>query len=193
MSLKIYLLRHGETDYSQRGAFCGDLDINLTPEGKQMAHSFADAYRSIPWTDIYVSPMKRAIATAQPLCDALDLSMQMRDGLKEISYGAWEDQELETVRQHYEEDYIRWQTDPAYRGREESFQTLLSLRTVQAVLPHTALQLIVSSSGSARFRMGFNHCEKSQAREVGVCPLLMVLDISTRSPSLLLILPQNTS
>jgi probable phosphoglycerate mutase len=82
-----------------------------------MAQYFAEAYRSIPWTDVYVSPMKRAIATAQPLCDALGLTMQLRDGLKEISYGAWEDQELGTVRQHYEEDYIRWQTDPAWNPR----------------------------------------------------------------------------
>src|SRR5450631_550519 len=76
MSLKIYLLRHGETAYSQRGAYCGALDAELTAEGHQMAQAFADAYRSIPWTDVYVSPMKRAIATAQPLCDAVGLPMQ---------------------------------------------------------------------------------------------------------------------
>jgi probable phosphoglycerate mutase len=125
MSLKIYLLRHGETDYSQRGAFCGNLDIDLTAEGRQMAQAFAEAYRSIPWTDVYVSPMKRAIATAQPLCDGLGLTMQLRDGLREISYGAWEDQELAYVRQHYEDDYIRWQTDPAWNpptGRETAIQ-----------------------------------------------------------------------
>ncbi|WP_442497321.1 histidine phosphatase family protein [Methylobacter sp. sgz302048] len=114
MTLKIYLLRHGETTYSQRGAYCGALDAELTPEGRQMAQFFAEAHRSIPWTDVYVSPMKRAIATAQPLCDALGLAMQIRDGLHEISYGAWEDQELEYVRQHYEQDYLRWQTDPAW-------------------------------------------------------------------------------
>ena len=93
-------------------------------------------------------------------------------------------------------DFHRTDSTPlrAYIGVEKSlFQTLPSLRTVRAVLPHTALQSIVSSSGSARFRMGFVHCEKSQAREVGIGPLLMVLDISSRSPSLLLILPQNTS
>ena len=116
MSLKIYLLRHGETEYSQRGAYCGALDAMLTPEGHQMAEAFASAYGSIPWTDVYVSPMKRAIATAQPLCDALGLTMQFRDGLREISYGAWEDQELDYVRQHYEQDYIRWQTDPAWNA-----------------------------------------------------------------------------
>ncbi len=43
MSLKIYLLRHGETEYSQRGAYCGALDPELTPEGSQMAEAFADA------------------------------------------------------------------------------------------------------------------------------------------------------
>jgi broad specificity phosphatase PhoE len=114
MSLKIYLLRHGETTYSQRGAFCGAIDADLTPEGMQMAQFFAEAYRSIPWADVYISPMKRAIATAQPLCDALGLSMQIRDGLREISYGAWEDQELDYVREKHDLDYLRWQTDPAW-------------------------------------------------------------------------------
>jgi broad specificity phosphatase PhoE len=116
MTLKIYLLRHGETTYSQRGAYCGALDAELTPEGRQMAQFFAEAYRSISWAGVYVSPMKRAIATAQPLCDALGLTMQIRDGLREINYGAWEDQELDTVRQHYEQDYLRWQTDPAWNA-----------------------------------------------------------------------------
>jgi len=125
MTLKIYLLRHGETTYSQRGAYCGALDAELTPEGRQMAQFFAEAYRSLPWTDVYVSPMKRAIATAQPLCDALGLPMQIRDGLREISYGAWEDQEQDTVRKRYEEDYLRWQTDPAWNpptGGETAIQ-----------------------------------------------------------------------
>lgn len=90
-----------------------------------MAHSFSEVYRSIPWTDVYVSPMKRAIATARPLCDALGLPMQIRDGLREISYGAWEDQEQDAVRQLYQEDYLRWQTDPAWNpptGGETAIQ-----------------------------------------------------------------------
>ena len=123
MSLKIYWLRHGETEYSRRGAFGGD----LIPEGEQMAQSFAEAYRSIPWTDVYVSPMKRAIATARPLCDTLGLTMLMRDGLREISYGMWEDQKLDTVRQHYQEDYIRWQTDPAWNSPTTGGETAIQI------------------------------------------------------------------
>ena len=125
MSLKIYLLRHGETEYSQKGTFCGAIDADLTAEGSQMAQFFAEAYRAIPWTAVYVSPMKRAIATAQPLCDTLNLTLQIRDGLREIGYGAWEDQEQDYVKQHYEQDFMRWQTDPAWNpptGGETAIQ-----------------------------------------------------------------------
>jgi broad specificity phosphatase PhoE len=114
LSLKLYFLRHGETPYSETGAYCGEVDAELTPEGTQMAEAFAEAYRSIPWTAAYVSPMKRTIATAKPLCEAVGLQMQLRDGLKEIRYGKWEDKTLDFVKQHYWDDYIHWLAEPAW-------------------------------------------------------------------------------
>lgn len=114
MTLRIYFLRHGETEYSQRGTYCGALNPELTPQGSLMANAFADAYRSIVWADVYVSPMKRAIATAQPLCETLGLTMQIREGLREISYGAWEDRGQEDVRLRHEQDYLRWLAEPAW-------------------------------------------------------------------------------
>src|SRR6201998_2792576 len=79
-----------------------------------MAESLAESYRSIAWRAVYVSPMKRTIATAKPLCDALKLEMQLRDGLKEIRYGKWEDKSMDFVKKHYLDDYIRWLTEPAW-------------------------------------------------------------------------------
>ena len=114
MSLKLYFLRHGETIYSKRGGYCGDLDPELTSEGAQMARAFADVYRLIAWTGVYLSPMKRTITTAKPLCDALGLEMQLRDGLKEIRYGKWEDKSVDFVKQHYWDDYMRWLAEPAW-------------------------------------------------------------------------------
>jgi broad specificity phosphatase PhoE len=116
LSLKLYFLRHGETIYSATGAFCGEVDVELTPEGNQMAEAFAAAYRSMPWTAAYVSPMKRTIATAKPLCEAIGLEMQLRDGLKEIRYGKWEDKTVDFVKQHYWDDYIRWLAEPAWNA-----------------------------------------------------------------------------
>jgi probable phosphoglycerate mutase len=114
MSLTLYLIRHGETIYSQTGGYCGELDPELTDAGKQMASEFAMAYQSTSWQAIYVSPMKRTIATAQPLCDAIGMEMQLRDGLKEIRYGEWEDKTSEYVKAHFAEDYERWLTEPAW-------------------------------------------------------------------------------
>jgi broad specificity phosphatase PhoE len=114
MSLKLYLLRHGETAYGKTGGYCGELDPALTSEGVQMAHEFAKAYRGVPWAAVFVSPMKRTIATAKTLCDALSITMQLRDGLKEIRYGKWEDQTVEYVKQHYLDDYLRWLAEPTW-------------------------------------------------------------------------------
>lgn len=125
MSLTLYLIRHGETIYSQTGGYCGELDPELTDEGRQMAEAFAMAYRSTPWNAIYVSPMKRTIATAKPLCDAIGMEMQLHDGLKEIRYGEWEGKTSEYVKEHYPEDYERWLTEPAWNapvGGETSVQ-----------------------------------------------------------------------
>ncbi|MBD2462363.1 histidine phosphatase family protein [Oscillatoria sp. FACHB-1407] len=116
MSLKLYLLRHGETTYSRTGGYCGELDPDLTPEGEEMAKGFAETYHTVPWDAVYVSPMKRTIATAKPLCDALGIEMQLRDGLKEIRYGEWEGKTQDFVKENYLDDYIRWMTEPAWNA-----------------------------------------------------------------------------
>ena len=114
MSLNLYFLRHGETTYSISGSYCGIVDAPLTPEGVQMAQAFAQAYQSVPWTAVYCSPMQRTVNTAKPLCDAIGIEMQLRDGLKELGYGEWEDKTPEWVKEHYLEDYIKWMTEPAW-------------------------------------------------------------------------------
>ena len=114
MSLKLYLLRHGETVYSRTGGYCGDLDADLTPEGQKMADAFALAHSAIAWEAVFVSPMKRTIATATPLCEAVGLEMQLLDGLRELRYGKWEGQTNEFVKATYTDDYVRWLSEPAW-------------------------------------------------------------------------------
>ena len=116
MSLRLYLLRHGETVFSKSGGYCGDLDPELTPEGAEMARQFAEAYRALKWEAAYVSPMKRTIATAKPLCDAANVTMNLRDGLKEIRYGAWEGLTQDYVKANFAADYVKWLTEPAWNA-----------------------------------------------------------------------------
>ncbi|WP_218082824.1 histidine phosphatase family protein [Anthocerotibacter panamensis] len=114
MSLNLYFLRHGQTTFSKADAFCGSLDPELTPDGTRMAEAFAQSYRALPWEAVYSSPMKRTIATASPLCTDLGLTLELRDGLKEINYGRWEGQSKELVEQQFHDAYLRWLADPAW-------------------------------------------------------------------------------
>ena len=116
MSLRLYFLRHGQTPFSRENSYCGALDPELTDEGTQMAEAFAIAYQATAWTAIFASPMKRTIATAKPLCDAIGIGMRLRDGLKEIKYGKWEGETVEAVQANYTEDYVKWLAEPAWNA-----------------------------------------------------------------------------
>ena len=117
MSLRLYFLRHGQTELSREDSFCGSgLDPELTPEGLEMAKAFASAYREKMWSAVYSSSLKRAIASAQPLCDALSMTMQVRPDLNEIGYGKWEGLTREIVARDYHDDYVSWLADPAWHA-----------------------------------------------------------------------------
>jgi broad specificity phosphatase PhoE len=115
MNLTLYFLRHGETDSSRADAFAGSkLEVELTPTGQAMAEAFTAAYRSLEWQAVYVSPMRRTVATAQPLCAALKREMEQRDSLKEMDFGLWEGLLPVDIQRDYPEDYLRWNADPAW-------------------------------------------------------------------------------
>ena len=117
MGLILYFLRHGQTELSRDDAFCGSgLDPELTPEGLQMAQAFANAYRTTEWRAIYSSSLRRAITTAQPLCEAIGATLNKRPELNEIGYGQWEGLTKEKVEQQYHDDYIKWLADPAWHA-----------------------------------------------------------------------------
>jgi broad specificity phosphatase PhoE len=117
MSLTLYLLRHGQTALSREDVFCGSgLDPELTQEGLEMAEAFAEAYRINSWTAIFTSQLRRTIATAAPLCEALGIEPEICAGLNEIGYGSWEGRTKEEVDGDYHDDYVNWLADPAWHA-----------------------------------------------------------------------------
>jgi broad specificity phosphatase PhoE len=115
MTLRLYLLRHGQTAMSRANVFCGrGLDPALTDEGVSMADAFAAAYRDRTWTAIYSSPLKRAIDTATPLAAARGLAVVQREELAEVDYGQWDGLTAEAVARDWHDEYERWTADPAW-------------------------------------------------------------------------------
>jgi probable phosphoglycerate mutase len=135
MNLTLYFLRHGQTNLSREDNFCGSgLDPQLTADGLKMAQAFADAYRTTAWRAIYASSLKRAIDTAKPLCDALGIPLQVRAGLNEIAYGAWEGLSKERVNEIYPDDYVNWLDDPArHAPTGGELATIVAQRALQVI------------------------------------------------------------
>src|SRR6185312_11120813 len=81
--------------------------------------------RKTPWAAIYCSPMRRAIATAAPLSELVGIPLQLREGLKEIAYGAWEGKTPEETDREFHDDYLSWLADPGWNaptGGEKGIQ-----------------------------------------------------------------------
>jgi len=161
MSLTIYFLRHGETTASQTGGYCGTLDPDLTPEGYQMAKDFADAYKSFSWTAVFSSPLRRAVATAKPLCEAAGIRMHLKEGLREIAYGQWEGKNPEAVNREFHDDYVRWLSDPGWnaptggeRGVDIARRSSLMLEEIEKTYT-TGNVLVVSHKATIRIMLCF--------------------------------------
>ena len=62
---RVYLIRHGETEWSLSGKHTSRTDLPLTAEGERRAELLAPVFRQHPFTLVLTSPMKRAIRTCE--------------------------------------------------------------------------------------------------------------------------------
>ncbi len=87
---RIYIIRHGETDYNRRGVVQGSgVDADLNDMGRAQADAFFQAYQHVPFDKVYISSLKRTLQTVQPFID-LGLPYERHAGLNEISWGVME-------------------------------------------------------------------------------------------------------
>lgn len=91
-SKKIFIIRHGQTDYNLRGIVqgCG-VDSELNEKGKQQAEAFYQKYKSFPFDKIYISNLQRTRQSVQRFIDA-GLPYEKLEGLNEIHWGNKEGQ-----------------------------------------------------------------------------------------------------
>ncbi len=157
MSLKLYLLRHGQTALSREDTFCGSrLDPELTREGLEMAQAFMRAYRTMSWTAIFSSNLRRSITTAAPLCEALGMKLEMSADLNEIGYGKWEQLTKKEVDERYHDDYVSWLADPTWHAPTGGELTVTVARRSQRFIEETTRQfkdgnvLVVSHKATIR-------------------------------------------
>lgn len=87
-SLRLYLVRHGETEWSLSGRHTGRTAIPLTQNGESEARELGKRLRDISFAHVLTSPFKRALQT----CELVDLDkvLEIETDLAEWDYGDYE-------------------------------------------------------------------------------------------------------
>ena len=62
---RVYLVRHGETEWSMSGRHTGRTDIALTPRGEEAAQKLAARLAGVSFARVWTSPAIRARRTAE--------------------------------------------------------------------------------------------------------------------------------
>lgn len=91
--MKLYLARHGETDWNAQHKAQGGMDILLNATGIQQAEALRDQIKNIDFTTVYSSPLQRAARTAQIATDG-KYEIIYDDHLRERLFGSFEGQSL---------------------------------------------------------------------------------------------------
>ncbi|MBO6038709.1 MAG: histidine phosphatase family protein, partial [Acidaminococcaceae bacterium] len=110
---KLYLIRHGETDYNSALRFQGQTDIPLNQNGIGQAEKLAVFFRDIPLQAIYTSTLARARATAEIIAGAKGMELQETDALREMSFGIWENMNTKDIQKKYAKEWKDFFASPA--------------------------------------------------------------------------------
>lgn len=109
---KVYLVRHGQTEWNKSLRFRGRIDISLNEGGCREAEAIAEAMKDKDIDAIFASPLRRSIETAQPAAKLLGLEIVPDPGFIDISYGDWEGLTSNTVKERYKDQYTQWKESP---------------------------------------------------------------------------------
>lgn len=97
MTTRLYLIRHGETDYNQQQRLCGWSDPPLNGAGRKQAEAIACSLKSVEFHRIYVSGLRRAIETAEIIRGNKAIEVIHDSNLRELNFGGFEGETMKNI------------------------------------------------------------------------------------------------
>lgn len=151
---KLYVVRHGQTDWNAVGRFQGQRDIPINDTGRGQAQRNGELLAALlddPASPDYIaSPLARTRETMEIIRRTLGLparGYEIDGRLKEVSYGAWEGYTTDEIRQLVPDDR-RTRRDDKFNyapPRGESYAMLLD--RVKAWLPYLERDTVCVAHG----------------------------------------------
>ncbi|MDR1509635.1 MAG: histidine phosphatase family protein [Synergistaceae bacterium] len=111
---RIFLIRHGETDWNRDFRYQGISDIELNETGREQARLAGIRLAGTVPANVYSSPLSRARRTAEIIMEHNrgDIGVELCGDLREVSFGKWEGLPASEVEKRYPDTLSAWRAAP---------------------------------------------------------------------------------
>lgn len=109
---RLYLIRHGETDWNIQGRYQGQGDPPLNDTGRAQARALALRLRRSRLDLLYSSPLRRALDTAEVIAARFDIPVVVDARLMEIHLGEWQGRLTTEIAAAWPVEFRQWLAAP---------------------------------------------------------------------------------
>ena len=102
--MRIWFVRHGETEWNRTKRYQGHSDIPLNENGRRQAQDTAALLAKETLSAIYASDLKRAVETAEAIAQTHELRVQQKPELRELHFGLWEGLRYEQIMEKWADE-----------------------------------------------------------------------------------------
>lgn len=110
--MRVYIVRHGQTEWNISTRWQGNKDIPLDDVGISQAYRLAERLSDFNIKCIYTSPLSRSAMTATIIQKKVSANLVLVDDMKEICLGEWEGYTSNQLKEKYKTQFVEWETNP---------------------------------------------------------------------------------
>lgn len=124
---KLFLVRHGESEWNKLKKVQGQKDIPLTEKGIEQAKLIGKRLINEGIEKIYTSDLKRAYDTARIIGKMLNIKVIPSKELREINFGIWEGLTSDIIKSKFSKEHELWLKNPEML-KVEGAESILDLQ-----------------------------------------------------------------
>ena len=111
--MRVFLVRHGETEWNRVHRFQGRSNMPLNETGRKQVSALASALKDASFAAIYASPLSRAVETAESIKRFHpDTPFHLEEGFIEMELGEFDGMEASTWMKEYPDFRKAWAENP---------------------------------------------------------------------------------
>ena len=111
--MKLYFVRHGETNWNKERRIQGQVNIELNEFGRHLARETAKGLQDIPFDVCFTSPLWRARETAELILAGREVPIIEKEKITEMAFGEYEGGCCSKAGWNLPEEFRRFFNDPA--------------------------------------------------------------------------------